>query len=80
MSEVTGSDPKRATSHENIESFRSRHIGPSPADQQVMLESLGYASLDELTQAVVPSSIAATNSARFAKGKSLAPHNPSLWA
>ncbi len=34
--------------------FASRHIGPSQADQQHMLEALGYSSLDELTEAALP--------------------------
>ncbi len=38
--------------------FASRHIGPSQADQQRMLEALGYASLDELTEAALPAGTA----------------------
>src|SRR6266536_5999598 len=34
--------------------FTVRHIGPTPADQQHMLDSIGYASLDELTDAALP--------------------------
>jgi glycine dehydrogenase len=34
--------------------FAARHIGPSEADQQQMLGSLGYSSLDELTKAALP--------------------------
>ncbi|HTQ94860.1 MAG TPA: glycine dehydrogenase (aminomethyl-transferring), partial [Streptosporangiaceae bacterium] len=34
--------------------FAVRHIGPTPADQQHMLGSLGYSSLDELTTAALP--------------------------
>jgi len=34
--------------------FTVRHIGPSSAEQQRMLASLGYASLDELTAAALP--------------------------
>ena len=34
--------------------FAVRHIGPSPAEQQHMLASLGYSSLDELTDAALP--------------------------
>ena len=34
--------------------FMSRHIGPSPAEQEHMLGTLGYASLDELTSAALP--------------------------
>jgi glycine cleavage system P protein (glycine dehydrogenase) len=34
--------------------FAVRHIGPTPAEQQHMLDSLGYASLDDLTTAALP--------------------------
>ena len=34
--------------------FTARHIGPSQAAQQHMLASLGYTSLDELTEAALP--------------------------
>ncbi len=37
--------------------FVARHIGPREHDIQRMLHVLGYASLDELTRTVVPSSI-----------------------
>ena len=40
--------------------FASRHIGPSPAEQQQMLAALGYASLDELTAAALPPGLAAS--------------------
>ncbi len=38
--------------------FVSRHIGPRDHEIQAMLQRLGYASLDELTSAVVPANIA----------------------
>ena len=38
--------------------FVQRHIGLSDSDIANMLEQLGYDSLDQLTQAVVPESIA----------------------
>ena len=38
--------------------FVSRHIGPRDNEIQFMLSELGYASLDELTLAVVPENIA----------------------
>ena len=38
--------------------FVSRHIGPRDNEIQFMLSELGYASLDELTHAVVPENIA----------------------
>jgi len=34
--------------------FAVRHIGPTPAEQQHMLGSLGYSSLDDLTTAALP--------------------------
>jgi glycine cleavage system P protein (glycine dehydrogenase) len=34
--------------------FASRHIGPSSAEQDHMLSTLGYATLDELTTAALP--------------------------
>ncbi|WP_407075140.1 MULTISPECIES: aminomethyl-transferring glycine dehydrogenase [Lysobacteraceae] len=37
--------------------FIARHIGPRDADTRAMLETLGYASLDALTDSVVPGSI-----------------------
>jgi len=40
--------------------FSSRHIGPSPAEQQQMLAVVGYASLDELTAAALPPALAST--------------------
>jgi glycine dehydrogenase len=38
--------------------FSRRHIGPSPEAQESMLAELGFGSLDELTDAAVPGSIA----------------------
>ncbi len=40
-----------------VDSFVSRHIGPSPDEQRAMLEALGYASLDEFIDAVIPEKI-----------------------
>jgi glycine dehydrogenase len=37
--------------------FTDRHIGPDQSDQQRMLESIGYASLDELTTAALPAGL-----------------------
>ncbi|MGH3459267.1 aminomethyl-transferring glycine dehydrogenase [Aeromicrobium sp.] len=46
-----------------IDLFVRRHIGPSPADQQKMLDTLGYDSLDSLMDAAIPAGIqmSATN-------------------
>ncbi len=39
------------------DTFAARHLGPRPGDLQVMLETLGYASLDAFIEAVVPADI-----------------------
>ncbi|MFB3069969.1 MAG: glycine dehydrogenase (aminomethyl-transferring), partial [Gemmatimonadales bacterium] len=39
------------------DSFASRHIGPRPDDRDAMLRVLGYDSLDDLIDAVVPANI-----------------------
>ncbi|HEY0930843.1 MAG TPA: aminomethyl-transferring glycine dehydrogenase [Gemmatimonas sp.] len=39
------------------DSFIPRHVGPSAADQQEMLSTLGYSSLDAFIDAVVPEAI-----------------------
>ena len=44
--------------HSATTSFKDRHIGPQQADIEYMLQTLGYKTLDELTEAVVPKSIA----------------------
>ena len=43
--------------HTDYDQFISRHLGPRSEDIQVMLETLGYATLDELIDAVVPTDI-----------------------
>ena len=37
--------------------FTARHVGPSPADQQKMLQALGLSSMEELIERVVPEGI-----------------------
>src|SRR5688572_8313309 len=37
--------------------FARRHIGPSPDDQQRMLDLIGYSSTDELMDAAIPEAI-----------------------
>ena len=44
--------------HSNSTSFVNRHIGLSDADIAKMLDELGYDSLDQLTETVVPNGIA----------------------
>ena len=39
------------------DTFVGRHIGPRPEDAKLMLEKVGYTSLDELIKDVVPASI-----------------------
>jgi len=38
--------------------FAQRHIGPRQAEQQHMLDAIGYASLDDLTEAALPAGLA----------------------
>jgi glycine dehydrogenase len=40
--------------------FAIRHVGPSPDDATAMLESLGYSTIDDLLDAVVPAAIRLT--------------------
>ena len=40
-----------------VDSFVNRHIGPSADEQRAMLEALGYGTLDEFIDAVVPEKI-----------------------
>src|SRR5689334_18345069 len=37
--------------------FASRHLGPSPQDQQRMLDTVGYRSIEDLMDAAIPPSI-----------------------
>ncbi len=37
--------------------FSTRHIGPAAADQERMLQELGYGSLEELAVAALPEAI-----------------------
>jgi glycine dehydrogenase len=41
----------------DADAFAPRHNGPTPAEQQVMLDALGYPSLDAFIDAVVPEAI-----------------------
>ena len=49
------SDPLQALQPQD--GFIHRHIGPSPADIEAMLETVGASSLDDLIQSTVPASI-----------------------
>jgi glycine dehydrogenase len=57
----TPSAPLLKTPLENpfapLDTFARRHMGPQPEDVATMLELLGYASLDDLVEAVVPPAI-----------------------
>src|SRR5215204_3253539 len=46
-----------STAPKAADSFIPRHIGPSDTEQREMLGELGYASLDEFIDAVVPEAI-----------------------
>jgi glycine dehydrogenase len=41
----------------NAKKFSSRHIGPSQSDREAMLKEIGFSSLDELINNVVPADI-----------------------
>ncbi|MGA0882508.1 MAG: hypothetical protein ACO3QP_06830, partial [Burkholderiaceae bacterium] len=41
----------------DAEAFHARHIGPSHAEQQAMLQTLGVASVEDLIAATVPEAI-----------------------
>ncbi|MBD2250108.1 aminomethyl-transferring glycine dehydrogenase [Nostoc parmelioides] len=70
---------------ENLNNFIQRHIGPSSADIQQMLDVLGFSSLDDLIEKTVPSTIrlhkklqlpeAQTEYAALAKLKQIASKN-----
>ncbi len=47
-----------------------RHIGPSPAEMEAMLKTLGVASLDELIDQTIPSSIRQAEALDFGKPRS----------
>ncbi|MFM7449455.1 MAG: aminomethyl-transferring glycine dehydrogenase [Leptolyngbyaceae cyanobacterium] len=52
------------------DSFARRHIGPEAQDVQVMLELLGYGSLDQLMAVTVPSAIRLQRPLQLEPGKS----------
>jgi glycine dehydrogenase len=58
-----------AASPSDADSFSSRHIGPNEAEIGEMLEVLGYASLDALIDAAVPTRIRMTRSLHLPPGK-----------
>ncbi len=50
--------------------FIARHIGPGPADEQAMLDFLGYQNLDALSASVIPESIKGTSVLGLSAGQS----------
>ena len=50
--------------------FIARHIGPGPADEQAMLDFLGYENLDALSASVIPESIKGTSVLGLSAGQS----------
>ncbi|MFI9463149.1 aminomethyl-transferring glycine dehydrogenase [Streptomyces xiamenensis] len=50
--------------------FAARHIGPDAADRAKMLAQVGFGSLDELTSAAVPTSIAGSGPLRLPQARS----------
>ncbi|NJQ04370.1 aminomethyl-transferring glycine dehydrogenase [Streptomyces lonarensis] len=50
--------------------FEDRHIGPDAGDRAKMLAQVGYAGLDELTEAAVPTAIASAESLRLPDARS----------
>ncbi len=58
--------PGRTVLSNRFAPFVARHIGPREDEIRQMLSILGYGSLDELTQAVVPSSICSREEAGLA--------------
>ena len=48
-----------------LPAFAARHIGPGPAEQRAMLTELGFASLDEMVERLVPASIRDAEPLRF---------------
>ena len=57
------------TALEQADAFVGRHIGPRDDDLAVMLEDVGYASLDALMDAAVPASIRAEIPADFPESR-----------
>jgi glycine dehydrogenase len=51
--------------------FAKRHIGPNPAEEKAMLAELGFSTLEEMAQKVIPKNIRSTHSfVRLGKGLS----------
>ncbi|AHI23220.1 aminomethyl-transferring glycine dehydrogenase [Corynebacterium vitaeruminis] len=50
--------------------FARRHVGPDSHEQQLMLEAVGYASIDDLLDAAIPSGIRTTDDLGLGPGLS----------
>ena len=59
------------TQLEARDAFIARHIGPEAAEQQQMLDVLGYASRAALIDAIVPPGIRASPSSEPSRGSAL---------
>ena len=53
-----------------MEHFKSRHIGISDEEQQIMLEAIGVSTLDELIDQTIPTDIRYTKPMDIPKGLS----------
>ena len=64
------SHPRRSLEElEQRNDFIGRHIGPNPADQAAMLNTLGIDSLDALTTRVIPANILITTPLTLGEGR-----------
>lgn len=68
MSIATGNLSSETLKHPDR--FVRRHIGPDPAEQAEMLQTLGHASLDELVDATVPKNIRLNRALELPESKS----------
>lgn len=50
--------------------FIARHIGPRAADEQAMLQTLGFDSIEALSESVIPESIKGTSVLNLPAGQS----------
>ena len=53
-----------------MDDFTQRHLGAAAAESDQMLAALGYATLDDLTQAAVPAAIRLTEPLRLPAARS----------
>ncbi len=60
----------KKTNRQSIDNFSRRHIGPRLADQQDILDYLGFDSLEALADKIVPKDIQREQAMAIAEGKS----------